>query len=180
MRRYRWADEDADLAWTVAVTSGRSVGQVVRAYGGDTLVGRLSFAEAAVGPGELGAVSLLRVQEVGEHVVVVENNGWRGKAAGVAERASAGNGTFLSVFWNLNANYKVTQAADGQLTASFDPLTVQHPAPPGEVYPPWITDVVFTDGALHAELLAVLEHETGLAFDPAWLDTAWPTYRALA
>jgi hypothetical protein len=73
------------------------------------------------------------------------------------------------VFWNLNANYKLTQAENGKLTAFFDPLPVQHPAPPGETYPDWIRDMVFTDESLHAVLLAIVEQQTSLAFDPAWL-----------
>ncbi|WP_253835992.1 DUF6461 domain-containing protein [Actinokineospora globicatena] len=182
MRRYRWADEDRDLAWTLGVVAGRSVDEVVAAYGGGAgQVGeRLVFAGAQVGAGELGAVSLVQVLEVGEYVVAVENNGWRGKDVGVARRASAAGGGFISVFWNLNANYKVTQAADGELLASFDPLTVQHPPPPGEVYPPWITEVVFTDTGLHAALLAVVEHQTGLVIDRGWLTTPLPTYRVPA
>ncbi|MPZ84925.1 MAG: hypothetical protein GEV28_32890 [Actinophytocola sp.] len=86
----------------------------------------------------------------------------------------------MSVFWNLNANYKLTAAVDGKLTASFDPLTAQHPAPIGETYPDWITDVVFTDEELHAILLAVVEQQTGLAVDPVWLTDPLPTYRVPA
>ncbi|HEY0638243.1 MAG TPA: DUF6461 domain-containing protein [Pseudonocardiaceae bacterium] len=182
VRRYHWADEDTNLAWTLAVVSGRTPDEVIRAYGGDPTQAPevMSFALVQVPPDELGSFSLVQMAEAGGRVVAIENNGWRGKAAEVAERASEGGGSFLSVFWNLNANYKVTQARDGKLTASFDPLTVQHPAPPGEIYPDWITDVVFTDEELHAELLAVVEHQTGLPIDPAWLREPRPTYRVPA
>ncbi|MCG8916909.1 DUF6461 domain-containing protein [Actinokineospora sp. PR83] len=182
VRRYGWADEDADLAWTVAVTTGRSVDDVISAYGGD--VGQepvlLPFAQAHVSPDELGARSLVQVREVSGHVVTIENNGWVGKRPAVAEHASEGGGRFISVFWNLNANHTVVQAVDGKLVACFDPLTVQHPAPVGETYPDWITDVVFTGESLHAILLAIVERQTGVAFDPAWLtDPSW-TYRVPA
>jgi hypothetical protein len=181
VRRYAWADEDTNLAWTLAVVSGRTPDDVVRAYGGDPgkQAALSPFPAAQVPPDELGAYSLLQVRQLGHHVVAIENNGWRGKSIEVAERASEG-GDFLSVFWNLNANYKLTQAADGKLLAHFDPLTVQHPAPVGETYPDWITDVVFTDDNLHAVLLAVIEHQTGLAVDPAWLTDPVPTYRISA
>lgn len=179
VRRHRWADEDADLAWTLAVVTGRTTNEVIRAYGGDpdqepTV---LRFAEAQVPPDELGAYSLVQVRQDGGRVVLIENNGWLGKRAEIAERASEHNGSFLGVFWNLNANYKVIQAKNGKLTASFDPLSVQHPAPVGETYPDWITDVVFTDDSLHAILLAVVEQQTGLVLDPAWLAEPVPTYR---
>ena len=181
-RRYAWADEDTNLAWTLAVISGRTPDDVIRAYGGDPgeQAALLPFPAAQVPHDELGAYSLLQVRQLGQHVVAIENNGWRGKATDVAERASESGGDFLSVFWNLNGNYKLTQARDGKLLASFDPLTVQHPAPIGETYPDWITDVVFTDDNLHAVLLAVIEQQTGLAFDRAWLMSPVPTYRVPA
>lgn len=37
--------------------------------------------------------------------------------------------------------------------------------------------MVFTDEALHATLLAIVEQQTDLAFDPAWLTQPTPTYR---
>ncbi|PWK84526.1 hypothetical protein C8D88_108141 [Lentzea atacamensis] len=119
----------------------------------------------------------MQVREVGDRVVAVENTGWRGTSADVARRASAGDSSFISIFWDLNANYKVTQAIDGKLVASFDPLSVQHPAPVGDTYPDWITELVFTDEGLHAELLAVVEQQTSVAFDQTWLTEPLPTYR---
>jgi hypothetical protein len=178
VRRYGWADEDINLAWTLAVITGRTVGETVRAYGGDP--GRdprmLTFAQAQVPPDALGRRAYLQVREVGQHTVAIENNGWLGKRADIAERASRDGGGFLSVFWNLNADYKLTQAVDGKLTAQFDPLTVQHLAPVGDTYPDWIADVVFTDESLHAVLLALVEQQTGLVFDPVWLTEPQRTY----
>jgi hypothetical protein len=40
--------------------------------------------------------------------------------------------------------------------------------------------VVFTDAELHAELLAVVEQQTGLPIDPTWLTSPLPTYRVPA
>lgn len=179
VRRYAWADADTDLAWTLAVISGRTAEEVVGAYGGDPGQDAelVPFARAQVPPDELGTYSLLQVRVVDRFVIAVENNGWRGASTQVARRTSSGNGAFISVFWNLNADYKLTQAADGELLAAFDPLHVQPTAPVGETYPQWVTDVVFTDGELHAELLAVVEHQTGLAFDRGWLDEPARTYR---
>lgn len=179
VRRYAWADEDINLAWTLAVITGCTTADVIGAYGADPNGSPviLPFAQAQVPLDELGTYSLVQVREVGDCVIAVENNGWRGQSADVARRASAGQGSFISVFWNLNANYKLTQAIGGELIASFDPLTVQHPAPVGETYPEWITEVVFTDDGLHAELLAVVEQQTGLTFEQAWLTEPLPTYR---
>jgi Family of unknown function (DUF6461) len=182
VRRYAWADEDVNLAWTLAVITGRTPAEVVGAYGGDPegTAEILPFAQAQVPLDELGTYSLVQVHEVDDYVVAVENNGWRGQSTDVARRASADGGAFISVFWNLNANYKLTQASGGELIASFDPLTVQRPAPIGETYPEWITEVVFTDDGLHAELLAVIEQQTGLTFNQEWLTEPLPTYRVPA
>lgn len=179
VRRYRWADDDSDLAWTLAVVTGRTADEVILAYGGDPTQkpADLRFAEAQVSPDELGAYSLVQVRHEGGYVVVIENNGWLGKHVETAERASQRDGSFLSVFWNLNANYKVVQAKDGKLAASFDPLSIQNSVPIGETFPDWITEVVFTNDSLHAILLAVVEQQTGLAFDPVWLTEPQPTYR---
>ncbi|MDQ3579086.1 MAG: DUF6461 domain-containing protein [Actinomycetota bacterium] len=179
VRRYLWADEDTNLAWTLAVVTGRTPHEVIEAYGGDPhqRPEALPFADAQVPPDELGVYSLVQLREADGHIVAIENNGWRGKASEVAERASARGAGYISVFWNLNANHKLTAAADGKLTASFDPLTVQHPVFVGETYPDWINDVVFTDEELHAILLAVVEQQTGLVVDPAWLTDPLPTYR---
>lgn len=180
VRRYAWADEDTNLAWTLAVVSSRTIDEVIRAYGGDPSQPAEALPFVYVPPDQLGAYSLVRIKETSGFIVAIENNGWRGKNTGVAERAAQDGGCFLSVFWNLNANYKLTQAEDGKLLASFDPLTVQHPAPVGETYPDWITDVVFTDDNLHAVLLAIIEQQTGLTFDPTWLTDPLPTYRVPA
>lgn len=179
VRRYAWADEYTNLAWTLAVITGRTTDDVIHAYGGDPTqpADTAPFVDAHVPPDELGTYSLVQIKEVAGFVVAIENNGWRGKDPCVAERASRDDGRFLSIFWNLNANYKVSAAKDGKLLASFDPQTVQYPAPVGEIYPDWITDVVFTDDNLHAVLLAVIEHQTGLTFDPTWLTEPLPTYR---
>lgn len=63
---------------------------------------------------ELGTYGLVQVRQEGRHVVLIENNGWLGKSAEIARNASANGGSFLSVFWNLNANYKLTQASQLQ------------------------------------------------------------------
>ncbi|MDQ3576750.1 MAG: DUF6461 domain-containing protein [Actinomycetota bacterium] len=175
VRRYAWADEDANLAWTVAVIVGSTTDEVVTAYGGSSEEPRLmTFREAGVdGSTREGESNLLVLRN--ECHVAIENNGWAGKNVETAKRASR-SGQFFSVYWSLNANYMVTQAVDGKLVAHFDPLTVQHPAPIGETYPDWITDVVFTDDNLHAILLATVEEHTGVAFEAAWLADPLPTY----
>lgn len=181
VRRYSWADEDVNLAWTVAVVTGSTATELVRAYGGDPNQppNTRTFHQPQVPPEDLGDYSLVQVFAKDQYVIALENNGWLGQGAEVAERASQNGRRFFSLYWSLNANYKVTQALNGALVARFDPLSVQHPAPVGEHYPDWITDVVFTDESLHAILLATMEQQTGLAFDRAWLDEPHPTYRVI-
>lgn len=178
VRRYAWADEDSDLAWTVAVVRGQPADEVVRAYGGDPdhRPRIMTFREAVVPPEELGETSWLLVHDPDGAVVVLENNGWFGTQDEVAKQASAGGGHFMSVHWDLNANHQVLAAMDGVLVASFDPLLVEHQAAPGELYPDWLDDVVFADESLHAVLLAVLAKRTGVAVEQQWLTAEFRAY----
>ncbi|TDQ01318.1 DUF6461 domain-containing protein [Labedaea rhizosphaerae] len=173
VRRYAWADEDPDLAWTVAVVRGRSADEVVRAYGGDPTdpPRTMAFREAVVSHEELGRSSWLLVHEDDGAVIVLENNGWFGTREAVAKQASAGGGHFMSVHWDLNANHQLLAAIDGELVTSFDPLLVEH-------QPEWLDDVVLDDESLHAVLLAVLAERTGVVAQRQWLTAEFRAYLA--
>ena len=132
------ADDDDDLAWTVAVVGGRTKAEVVLAYGGDPErpIGSLRFDATfdLVPEDDLGRYFFIQTLTDGDHVVVLENNGWAGADAGLACRVSRDGGTFFSVYWSPSGT-RIVQAADGVLVADFDPLFVGQPAGAGDTYP---------------------------------------------
>lgn len=64
---------------------------------------------------------LARFSSVTGGAVVIEDNGWRGSAAGVITEASIG-GRAGAVFWNLNMDNSLLLAENGVLLCSFEPF----------------------------------------------------------
>lgn len=177
--RYVWADEDDDLAWTVAVIQGLDVETVPAIYGGSTTtrLGELTFAEAMNNRNEHvddHAVLQLLIHE--RYVVAIEPNGRTGSLPEIARRASRDGRSFFSVCWSPSA-FQVVQARDGQLTASFDPNLIRMPAGATDLLPGWAGHNDFPLDRLKSSCLAAMEQQTGLAFDRSWLERQLPTYR---
>ena len=118
----------------------------------------------------------VQVFEHQEHVVALENNGWSGTVPEIARRASLDGATFFSVHWNVNGLFRITEAQNGKVIASFDPMRVAADDP-GDLVPPWAVAVPFEVGKLRATSLAVAERWTGVVFDQAWFATKLSTYR---
>ncbi|MGX7824521.1 DUF6461 domain-containing protein [Actinokineospora sp. 24-640] len=167
--RYDWV-RGLDIVLTFAVVVGSSADDVVRVYGGDPAE-RLSLTMAEAEDAALDDEGgfYFQVFQHGTSVVAVENNGWSGTVPEVARRASAG-GRFLSVHWNANGLFRVTEAVNGAVTAYFEPGS--GPAP-DDVVPGWASSV----GSDRATCLALVEAETGVAFDRRWYEARLPTYR---
>lgn len=176
--RYLWVDDDFDLAWTVAVVEGATEQSAVAAYGGNRQaepVGRMEFPQAFVAEDDLGDYFFIQLVSLGQHTLVIENNGWLGTVPEIVQRASVGGG-FFSVYWSPSGD-RIVQAVNGELVASFEPLSVGEVSGEGDVCPAWLRDVVFTTEGLHSTMLAVMEWQTGLVFDRQWLRERLPTYR---
>lgn len=174
-QKYSWADEDDDLAWTVAAIGGRAPDEVVRVYGGDPSepVGELPFGEAWAPVDSPGDYSYLQVIPASGHVVAIEPNGWIGKSPGIAQLASSNGGSFFSAYWNVEGRWYITESTNGRLTAAFD--VVQRY--PSDLLPGWAAGVDFATDAPGALCLALMEQQTGVAFEREWLTRALPTYR---
>lgn len=111
---YRWIARSAlSVAATVTVITGATVGQVVRAFGGDP-------ARSEPIPEDDYSGDWLTVLDVGDAVVAVEINGFQGADATVLRAASAG-GRAASMYWNVNALTRLSFAEQGELLASFEP-----------------------------------------------------------
>ncbi|MGQ0840853.1 DUF6461 domain-containing protein [Actinokineospora sp.] len=178
LNRHQWADKEYDLAWTVAVVSDRNPDDVVKAYGGDpsSPMDQATFEESWVPEDNFGEYFHVQILTHGGYVIAIEQNGWTGSIPEVARRASAG-GRFFSVHWNVNGVYRIVQAAEGQVSALFDPMSANGPVELGEVRPAWASETVFEVDHLRSTCLHVMEQQTGLAFDRNWLDRRLPLYR---
>jgi hypothetical protein len=178
--KYQWADEDYDLALTVAVIDGCPEDEVVRAYGGDPSrpVGGMTFAETftLVPDEDFGDYFFVQTLNVGRFVVALENNGWAGTSTAVARHVSQDGGSFFSVHWDAVTN-RIVEARNGKLTADFDPLLAQGPTGPGGVYPAWLEEVVFTPEGLRSSMLMAMELRTRLGFEREWFDLKLGVWR---
>ncbi len=178
--KYEWVTSID--AWTVAVVEGPDADEVVRIYGADPAdsVGRFSFGGAfgLQGDDYNNLKFHIQILDSARHVVVLENNGWAGSVPEIARRCSAEGGTFFSVYWNVNAFGKVTQAIDGRVTAYFESLFPfeSDTDPPTTIRPPWARGPRTTPGLAFQVCLALMEQQTGLAFDRRWLERSLPTY----
>lgn len=175
---YDWI-EYQDVVLTFAVVQRSTVEEVVRAYGGEPAESQLmTTVEAEDSALDDPGYFYMQVFEHQGHVIALENNSWSGTIPQVACHASAGGASFFSVHWNVNGLFRITAAEDGTITASFDPMRIDADDP-GDLVPTWAASMPFEVGKLRATSLAVAEHETGVAFDQAWLASRLPTYRIL-
>jgi hypothetical protein len=177
--KYAWADEDYDLAWTVAVVEGLDPGYLLALYGGSPAasLGRLTFAEAMrQRTDHFDDYSVFQILGHDRQLVAIEPNGWTGNMPEIARRATASGGTFFSVYWSPST-FQILQAKDGQVTGSFDPNFIGLPAGANDLLPGWVGDDDFPLEQLKASCMAAMEQQTGVAFDRAWLDKPLPTYR---
>ncbi|WP_104482824.1 DUF6461 domain-containing protein [Actinokineospora auranticolor] len=180
MTRYAWADTAFDLAWTLAVTTGRTEQEVLAAYGvrDDAQPTDLTFEAALEQRNEhFDDYGLLQLTRRGQHLLAIEPNGWVGNAPEVARTLSRPSGVFLSVYWSANGDHQIVQARDGQLTARFDPTFIGQPAGANDMLPGWCEPEDFPLDHLKSASLAAVERVTGLAFDDSWLTAPVPTYR---
>lgn len=179
MNKYGWVDTAYDLALTVAVIEGSTTAELVSIYGGKPgePVGLLSFGESEVPEQDFGHYFTLQVNDLGSHLVAIENNGWSGSVPEIARRASRDGGRFFSVYWNVNGLSHVVQAVDGTVAAYFEPLFANQEPQVGDIHPDWLRGDDFNPEHYKSASLAAMEDQTGIAFDRAWLDEKVPTYR---
>jgi uncharacterized protein DUF6461 len=179
MSTYAWADEDDDLAWTVAVVENLSADRVLDVYGGSqaSRLGELTFDAARTTRDEhFDDYLVLQLMTVRDRVVAIEPNGWAGCQREIAQLASAGGGHFCGVYWSPSAA-QILEARDGRVTAAFDPEVFDLVGADDDVVPDWLRADDFAGDQIRASCLTVLERRTGLTFDRAWLDFELPTYR---
>ncbi|BCJ68326.1 DUF6461 domain-containing protein [Polymorphospora rubra] len=139
---YRWlSNSNLDVAATVTVVTGSSVGDVLRAFGADPArpesmrdINDELMRRQSIDP-------WVAVLDVGDAVIAVEYNGWEGSRAPVLTRSSAG-GRAASMFWNVNAVTRLSFAEHGDLLLSVEPFdAVDAPRPVA----PAVADLDFAD-----------------------------------
>jgi hypothetical protein len=174
--RYRWIQQ-LDVVMTFAVIQGRSVDEVVRIYGGIPEQSQLMTTIEAEDAGlDDGDAFYFQVFEHQDAVVALENNGWSGTVPEIARRASANEGHFFSVHWNANGMFRLTEARGGKVTAYFEPTFGTEPAAPDDVIPAWTEGLELQPDELRASCLALVQQQTGVAFEEQWLVMKLPTF----
>jgi hypothetical protein len=177
--KYAWANTDYDLAWTVAVIAGSPEDVVLDVYGGGSAVelGEMTFADATKERNDhFGEYGVLQLVRCGDVVVAIEPNGWTGSVPEIAERVSAGEGRFFSVYWSPSG-YQILQATNGQVTGRFDPNFIGLPASASDLLPRWVEPEDFPLEQLRSSCLAALERQTGVRVEWRWLEEEMATYR---
>lgn len=177
--RYAWIKEYDTLGWTAAVIQGRTEPEVVKIYGGDTSqpLEPRPFSDAVMPEDDYGSWFYLQTVATDRFVVAIENNGWTGTLPEIGRRASTDGGRFFSVYWTVEGRWRILEAEDGQVTAYFDVARAVYRTDPFDKLPSWIDEVDLSDENLDATCLAIMEQQTGAAFEPAWLQRDLPTYR---
>ena len=120
-RAYRWVKRSTlGEAATVTVVTGSTAEDTLRAFGADP--GRPESLRAIVDDvnGRMSIDPWVAVLEAGTAVLAIEYNGFRGSGEAVLRRASA-RGRAASMFWNVNAQTRLSFAEDGRVLASFEP-----------------------------------------------------------
>lgn len=178
--KYAWVDEIE--AWSVAVVAGTTPEDVLRVYGADpeAPVGDYTFSQMADLQGAYDDLKFhVQAFEHDDRVVAWENNGWSGSHAEIARRCSTDDGSFFSVYWNVNAFGLLTQAVGSELTARFESLYPFDPDPPqpGDIRPTWAVGDDVDPGLAWRVCLALMEQQTGVAVDPGWLARPRATFR---
>ncbi|GAB2602147.1 hypothetical protein Aab01nite_62940 [Paractinoplanes abujensis] len=124
---YRWIGRTPlTVAATVTVGTGTTAAEALRAFraGGDPApIDQLR----PTGPWAM-------VLDLGGAVLIVEENGFEGSRADVLQALSTG-GRAASMFWNVNANTRLSFAAAGEMLSSFEPYTPLIGEVPPEVAP---------------------------------------------
>jgi hypothetical protein len=174
--RYQWVQQ-LDVVMTFAVIQGRSVDEVVRIYGGDPAQSQLMTTIEAEDAGlDDGDDFYFQVFDHQGAVVALENNGWSGTVPEIARRASADEGHFFSVHWNGNGMFRITEARGAKVTAYFEPTLGVEPVAPDDIVPEWAEELALQPAELRAACLALVAHQTGVAFEEEWLVKKLPTY----
>ncbi|UQU62677.1 DUF6461 domain-containing protein [Couchioplanes caeruleus] len=164
-RAYRWVHHtDLSMAATVTVVTGSTLQQALQAFGADVHrpepIDELR-EEAIRGPVLLPWAAAF---DLGDAVLLVEDNGFRGTDEAVLRAASA-HGRAASMFWNVNAVTRLSFAERGRLLASFEPWGGEEVSPEVAVALAGLDFAVFGDRTEKG--LVAVERFTGRAVTAA-------------
>lgn len=161
---FRWLEKSAiSEAATITVVRGLTRDEVIRVFGGNpespvSIQAYLRHSALAHNSG--GRYEpLLNVLEVDGYVVALEDNGFQGAQTEILRELSRG-GRAASVYWNVNALFRVTAAEGGVVVYADEPR--------GESEVPYGEDVDFADYRhLHAKGLLVVARFVGRGMSAA-------------
>ena len=185
-RQYEWINKIEGC--TIAVIANRSITEVMEAYCGEPTkpLGNLTFFELEkIKHREYDSVPgshfpfYVQLLNLGDHVIAFEENGWNGSEHSIAKSLSANGGHLFSVYQDINAYGYLTEARDGQITASFESLYPLVPeAENDEIRPPWaLGPEIDREESSMQTCCALMEQQTGIRVPQELLTARLPTYR---
>jgi hypothetical protein len=136
---YRWIDKSSlGQAATITVITGLTIEEVVHAFGGDPSapISIRAYVERLSLQRDYTYQAVLTVLAVDDVVLAVEENGFQA-ADGDRMKALSRKGKAASIYWNVNANFRLIFAEHGELVYEADSAY--------EASPPGMADLDFND-----------------------------------
>jgi hypothetical protein len=162
------------VALCLTVVGLDDVDQALTRYDGFPADRRVSVSDVGqwLPPPQLRVVV---AQRHGDHVLLVEDNGFHGAQPQVLRRLSRDAVTAASVFWNVNAHSRLSFARDGRLLSMFDFVVDGPDAGDDPSSVAALRDGLdFGRGNPRAAALAFLERVSGVRLTADWVHAAHP------
>lgn len=190
VERFEWVGEcPIQEAGCLTVVRGTDIERVADAFGAVTeRARRLDFEEFCEESfAQHDNYSLIGVRQVGDWLLVVEDNWFEGARPEVLRRVSV-DAEVVSTFWNVNALTRFSHAADGEVRTSFEALMPGYregtrPDALEELRAglPWTEADLGRRGVNTVSLmLALTARITGQVIGPEWLRGDFVTYPVAA
>lgn len=171
----RFVDDD-DLSFCLTISKGIKPDTILDILGRvEPLPLKQTFDDFVWDKHQPGRNGLLNVFEPADGLfVTLENNGYKGVTRGVIKRVAeiGGINHYAAIYHSSgNAGYQYVEVEDGTITANFDPMTDEAPAPVADFFLRGDNQKATRYGMIRA-----LEYRMEMTVEPEWLEIPALTY----